>query len=61
MCDEIYPDHGPDGDLPHGAEIAEDGPGPTDRQLVELGQAIGITDPQFPETIRQGTYLPSPP
>ena len=22
MWDEIYPDHGPDGDLPHGAEIA---------------------------------------
>ena len=39
----------------------EGGPGLTDGQLVELGQAIGITDPQFPETIRQGRYLPWPP
>jgi protein-disulfide isomerase len=39
----------------------EGGPGLTDGQLVELGQTIGITDPQFPETIRQGTYLPWPP
>jgi protein-disulfide isomerase len=39
---------------------SEGGPGLTDGQLVELGQQIGITDQQFPETIRQGTYLPWP-
>lgn len=39
----------------------EGGPGLTDGQLVELGQEIGITDPEFAETIRQGTYLPWPP
>jgi protein-disulfide isomerase len=39
----------------------EGGPGLTDGQLVELGQEIGITDQQFPETIRKGTYLPWPP
>jgi protein-disulfide isomerase len=38
----------------------EGGPGLTDGQLVELGQTIGIADPQFPETIRRGTYLPWP-
>jgi protein-disulfide isomerase len=39
----------------------EGGPGLTDGQLVELGQEIGITDTQFPETIRRGTYIPWPP
>jgi hypothetical protein len=39
----------------------EGGAGLTDGQLVELGQAIGITDPRFAETIRAGTYLPWPP
>ena len=39
----------------------EGGPGLTDGQLVELGQDIGITDPEFAETIRKGTYLPWPP
>ncbi|MDT7707123.1 MAG: hypothetical protein QOG20_2730 [Pseudonocardiales bacterium] len=39
----------------------EGGPGLTDGQLVELGQEIGITDKQFAETIRKGTYLPWPP
>jgi hypothetical protein len=39
----------------------EGGPGLTDGQLVELGQEIGITDPEFAETIRKGTYLPWPP
>lgn len=38
----------------------EGGPGLTDGQLVELGQEIGITDPEFAETIRKGTYLPWP-
>jgi protein-disulfide isomerase len=38
----------------------EGGPGLTDGQLVELGQEIGITDPDFAETIRKGTYLPWP-
>ena len=32
----------------------EGGPGLTDGQLVELGQEIGITDPEFAETIRKG-------
>jgi hypothetical protein len=36
------------------------GPGLTDGQLVELGQEIGITNPEFPEVIRKGTYLPWP-
>jgi protein-disulfide isomerase len=39
----------------------EGGPGLTDGQLVELGQEIGITDPEFAETIRKGTYLLWPP
>ena len=39
----------------------EGGAGLTDGQLVELGQDIGITDPEFAETIRQGIYLPWPP
>jgi protein-disulfide isomerase len=39
----------------------EGGPGLTDGQLVELGQDIGITDPEFAETIRKGIYLPWPP
>ncbi|NMH92262.1 thioredoxin domain-containing protein [Pseudonocardia bannensis] len=39
----------------------EGGPGLTDDQLIALGQAIGITDPAFAETIRNGTYLPWPP
>ena len=38
----------------------EGGPGLTDGQLVELGQAVGATDPQFAETIRRGTYPPWP-
>ena|ERR1700754_456466 len=38
----------------------EGGPGLTDGQLVELGQAVGATDPQVAETIRRGTYLPWP-
>ena len=38
----------------------EGGPGLTDGQLVELGQEIGITDPEFAETIRKGAYLPWP-
>jgi protein-disulfide isomerase len=38
----------------------EGGPGLTDGQLVELGQKIGITDPEFAETIRKGVYLPWP-
>ena len=38
----------------------EGGPGLTDGQLVELGQRVGITDPEFAETIRSGTYLPWP-
>ncbi len=39
----------------------EGGPGLTDEQLVELGHEIGITEQQFPETLRKGTYLPWPP
>ncbi|MGH4012079.1 MAG: DsbA family protein [Pseudonocardiaceae bacterium] len=39
----------------------EGGPGLTDGQLVELGQGIGITDPEFAEKIRKGTYLLWPP
>ncbi|GAA2560984.1 hypothetical protein GCM10010210_39320 [Pseudonocardia hydrocarbonoxydans] len=39
----------------------EGGPGLTDGQLVQLGQEIGITGEQFPETVRRGTYLPWPP
>jgi protein-disulfide isomerase len=39
----------------------EGGPGLTDGQLVEIGQDIGITDPEFAETIRTGRYLPWPP
>jgi protein-disulfide isomerase len=39
----------------------EGGPGLTDGQLVELGQEIGITDPEFAEKIRTGRYLPWPP
>ncbi|MEN3268344.1 thioredoxin domain-containing protein [Pseudonocardia sp.] len=39
----------------------EGGPGLTDGQLVELGQAVGITDPEFAEKIRTGRYLPWPP
>ena len=38
----------------------EGGPGLTDGQLVELGQRVGITEPEFAETIRRGTYLPWP-
>jgi hypothetical protein len=38
----------------------EGGPGLTDGQLVELGQEIGITDPEFTETVRKDTYLPWP-
>ncbi|MGB7796563.1 MAG: thioredoxin domain-containing protein [Pseudonocardiaceae bacterium] len=38
----------------------EGGPGLTDGQLVELGQEIGVTDPEFAETIRKGIYLPWP-
>jgi protein-disulfide isomerase len=38
----------------------EGGPGLTDGQPVELGQEIGITNPEFAETIRRGTYLPWP-
>jgi hypothetical protein len=38
----------------------EGGPGLTDGQLVELGQEIGITDPEFAETVRKGIYLPWP-
>jgi protein-disulfide isomerase len=39
----------------------EGGPGLTDGQLVELGQSVGITDPEFAEKIRTGRYLPWPP
>ena len=39
----------------------EGGPGLSDGQLLELGQMIGITDPEFAETIRTGRYLPWPP
>jgi protein-disulfide isomerase len=39
----------------------EGGPGLTDGQLVELGQDIGITDPEFAEAIRRGRYLLWPP
>jgi protein-disulfide isomerase len=39
----------------------EGGPGLTDGQLVELGQDIGITDPEFAETIHRGRYLLWPP
>jgi protein-disulfide isomerase len=39
----------------------EGGPGLTDGQLVELGQDVGIDDPQFAEKIRTGRYLPWPP
>jgi protein-disulfide isomerase len=39
----------------------EGGPGLTDGQLVELGQLVGITDPEFAEKIRTGHYLPWPP
>ncbi|MDT5135496.1 MAG: hypothetical protein QOE41_4807 [Mycobacterium sp.] len=38
----------------------EGGPGLSDAQLIELGEAIGIIDPEFAETIRRGTYLPWP-
>jgi protein-disulfide isomerase len=38
----------------------EGGPGLSDDQLIELGQGIGITDSEFAETIRGGTYLPWP-
>lgn len=33
------------------------GPGLTDGQLVELGQNIGITTPEYPEAICKGVYL----
>src|SRR6202044_2076070 len=36
----------------------EGGPGLSDGQLIELGEGIGISDPQFAATIRRGTYLP---
>jgi protein-disulfide isomerase len=39
----------------------EGGPGLTDGQLVELGEAVGITDPGFAEAIRRGRYLLWPP
>ena len=39
----------------------EGGPGLSDGQLLELGQSLGITDPEFAETIRTGRYLPWPP
>jgi protein-disulfide isomerase len=39
----------------------EGGPGLSDGQLLELGQMLGITDPEFAETIRTGRYLPWPP
>jgi protein-disulfide isomerase len=38
----------------------EGGPGLSDGQLIELGEGIGISDPQFTATIRRGTYLPWP-
>jgi protein-disulfide isomerase len=38
----------------------EGGPGLSDGQLVEIGQAVGIDDQEFAETIRRGTYLPWP-
>ena len=38
----------------------EGGPGLSDGQLVEIGQAVGIDDPEFAKTIRRGTYLPWP-
>ena len=38
----------------------EGGPGLSDGQLIELGEGIGISDPQFAATIRRGTYLPWP-
>jgi hypothetical protein len=39
----------------------EGGPGLTDGQLVEIGQSIGLTDPEFAEAILRGKYLPWPP
>lgn len=39
----------------------EGGPGLTDRQLVELGHAVGITDAGFAEQVDLGRYLPWPP
>jgi protein-disulfide isomerase len=38
----------------------EGGPGLTDGQLIELGDEVGIKDPEFPEKILRGTYLPWP-
>lgn len=39
----------------------EGGPGLSDDQLIALGQQIGISDPGFERSIREGTYLPWPP
>ena len=36
----------------------EGGPGLTDGQLVELGVAIGITDPAFAESVPRHPYVP---
>jgi protein-disulfide isomerase len=36
----------------------EGGPGLTDAQLVELGVAVGITDPAFAESVPQHPYVP---
>jgi protein-disulfide isomerase len=38
----------------------EGGPGLSDGQLIELGEGIGISDPQFAATIHLGSYLPWP-
>jgi protein-disulfide isomerase len=34
--------------------------GLSDDQLIELGDGIGIAEPEFAETIQRGTYLPWP-
>jgi protein-disulfide isomerase len=36
----------------------EGGPGLSDEELVMLGQAVGLTDPAFAESVMSGRYLP---
>jgi protein-disulfide isomerase len=36
----------------------EGGPGLTDEQLVELGTAVGLTDPAFAQSVPQHPYVP---
>jgi protein-disulfide isomerase len=52
-----------DGFLPYAQALfvhqpPEGGPGLTDEQLVELGIAVGLTDPSFARSVPQHPYVP---